>query len=42
MVIKGVNLTALHYQRFSTGEAIFEAGALCLKVVQSGGYFSWR
>jgi len=29
LVIKGVNLTALRYQRFSIGDAIFEAGALC-------------
>ena len=29
LVIKGINLTALRYQRFSIGDAIFEAGALC-------------
>jgi len=29
LVIKGVNLTALRYQRFSIGGAVFEAGALC-------------
>lgn len=29
LVIKGMNLTALRYQRFSIGSAIFEAGALC-------------
>ena len=29
LVIKGMNLTALRYQRFSIGGAIFEAGALC-------------
>ena len=29
LVIKGINLTALRYQRFSIGDAIFEAGAMC-------------
>ena len=29
LVIKGINFTALRYQRFSIGDAIFEAGALC-------------
>lgn len=29
LVVKNINLTALRYQTFQIGEAIFEAGALC-------------
>ena len=29
LVVKNINLTALRYQQFSIGEAIFEATALC-------------
>ncbi|PLW68176.1 MOSC domain-containing protein [Pseudohalioglobus lutimaris] len=29
LVVSGVNLNALRYQRFRIGEALFEAGALC-------------
>lgn len=29
LVVKNINLTALRYQQFAIGEAIFEAGALC-------------
>ncbi|GHD33786.1 MOSC domain-containing protein [Halioglobus pacificus] len=29
LVISGINLHALRHQRFSIGEALFEAGALC-------------
>ncbi|MEL7045307.1 MAG: MOSC domain-containing protein [Pseudomonadota bacterium] len=29
LVVSGINLHALRYQRFTIGEAMFEAGALC-------------
>ncbi len=29
LVVSGINLHALRYQRFEIGEALFEAGALC-------------
>lgn len=29
LVVSGINLHALRYQRFSIGDAVFEAGALC-------------
>ena len=29
LVVKNINLTALRYQQFQIGDAIFEAGALC-------------
>lgn len=29
LVIKGVNLSALRYQEFSIGQAVFQAGAIC-------------
>ena len=29
LVVSGINLHALRYQRFSIGDALFEAGALC-------------
>lgn len=29
LVVKNINLTALRYQQFQIGGAIFEAGALC-------------
>ena len=29
LVISGINLSALRYQRFEIGDALFEAGALC-------------
>jgi MOSC domain-containing protein YiiM len=29
LVVSGINLHALRHQRFSIGEAVFEAGALC-------------
>ncbi|MFK7830267.1 MAG: MOSC domain-containing protein [Congregibacter sp.] len=29
LLVSGINLHALRYQRFSIGEAVFEAGALC-------------
>jgi MOSC domain-containing protein YiiM len=29
LVVSGINLSALRYQRFQIGDALFEAGALC-------------
>lgn len=29
LVVTGINLTALRYQQFSIGDALFEANALC-------------